>query len=159
MATLWCCNLTKASLGLRALTCLSPPLTQLKSDIFIKAFHSSSQQAKSATEWESIYLNKNPPLVRPSPLESAKAEPWHSHSHGPRGERREVANSRCYLPPRPLFIYKCPHVRALALRSNLHNQSVWHRRSFNRQLIVIRRLQALYVDWLRRVNRHLSHRK
>lgn len=72
------------------------------------------------------------------------------------GERGEVANSRCYLPPLPLFIYKCPCVRALVLHSNLHNQSVWHRRSFKRQLIVIQHLQVLYVDWLCCVERTCS---
>lgn len=65
------------------------------------------------------------------------------------GERGEVVNSRCYLPPLPLFIYKCPCVRALVLHSNLHNQCVWYRRSFYRQPIVARHLQALYVDGLR----------
>lgn len=74
---------------------------------------------------------------------------------GPR-ERGEVANSRCYLPPLPLFIYKCPCVRALVLHSNLHNQCVWHMHSFNRQPIVVRHLQALYVDWLRCVERTCS---
>lgn len=69
------------------------------------------------------------------------------------GERGEVANSRCYLQTLPLFIYKCPHVRGLVFHSNLHNQSVWHRRSFNRQLIVIQHLCTLYVDGLRFVER------
>lgn len=74
------------------------------------------------------------------------------------GERGEVANSRCYLPPLPLFIYKCPCVRALVLHSNLHNQCVWHRRSLNRQPIVVQHLQALYVDWPRCVERTCSLR-
>lgn len=53
-----------------ALTCVSPPLAQLKSRIFIQAFHSSSQRAKWHWSWESIYLNKNPAR----PLESVNAE-------------------------------------------------------------------------------------
>lgn len=72
------------------------------------------------------------------------------------GERGEVVNSRCYLPPPPLFIYKCPCVTVLVLHSNLHNQCVWHRRSFYRQPIVVRHLQALYVDGLRCVERTCS---
>lgn len=139
---LWSAISLKPRRGHGTLTCVSPALTQPKPDIFIIAFRSGSQQAKWLWEWESIYLNKNPsvPPLRVLMLSSDTAI-----LTGP-GERGEVANSRCYLPPRPLFIYKCPRVRALVLHSNLHNQCVWHRRGFYRQPIVARHLQALYVD-------------
>ena len=147
---LQCHNLTKAALGP-----LAWPVQVYHSPSWSQtylSFHSSSQQAKRRWRKGSLFIWIKTPA---RPLESANAVLWHSHSHRPRGE---VANSRCYLPPRPLFIYKCPCVRALVLHSNLHHQCVWHRRSFNRQPIVAPHLQALYVDWLRCVERTRSLR-